>query len=85
MATTINDIREWFEDGDNGENTHMIVVVDTFDYTDFPIYVGKSEDVRATYHHLNGEKMQKVMEVYSYKDSFEEQAGGRVDRFFNFD
>jgi len=81
--TTVDDLREWFERGKKERATHMIVVCDTFDHEDYPVYVKKTEDVReVTKKYALGENMQRIMEVYSYKKTFEEQSGRRV---FNYD
>jgi hypothetical protein len=73
MATTIEDLKAWFEEGKAKKATHMIVVCDTFDYEDFPIYVRAGEDVGVELTKRNGQNMQKVMEVYSYKKPFDQQ------------
>lgn len=73
MATTRADIESWF--GGEYYNFHlslergktkpeyMIVVCDTFDYDDYPVYCTR-EDFAATYAAYNGKNMQKIMEVY---------------------
>lgn len=83
MGTTREEIREWLARGKAEGATHMIVVVDTFDYEDYPVFVKPDQDVRKVHEEYNGKNMQRVMEVYSYKKDLEEQiAQGRV---FNFD
>jgi hypothetical protein len=63
-----------FEEGKKEGATHMIVVCDTFDYEDFPVYVKKGEDVREIVQkYKDPDRMSKVMEVYSYKKTFEGQ------------
>ena len=64
MATKA-EIAQWFEQGKkNSENTHMIVVCDTFNYEDYPVYVKNGESVQKIEDQCNRESMQKVMEVY---------------------
>jgi hypothetical protein len=65
MATTKEDISGWIKNGKEQGATHMIVVCDTFDWEDYPVYVMPTEDVKAKYAHYNGPNMQKVMEVYN--------------------
>lgn len=67
MAATRDDISRWFDDGVAEGATHMIIVTDTFDWEDFPVYVlpGQSARVQADDH--RSRSMQKVMEVYSLK------------------
>lgn len=83
MATTREDIREWLERGKTEEATHLIVVVDTFDHEDYPVYVHKGENVHNVYNEYNGKNMQRVMEIYSYAKDLEEQLA--EPRARNFD
>jgi hypothetical protein len=78
----IFDIRKWFENGNIDNNTHMIVVCDTFDWDDYPVYVSKDQNVRKRYDQIHGVNMQIVMEVYSYSISIEEQLN--QTKCFNF-
>ena len=80
--TTRQDIRSWFDDGVAQNATHMIVVCDTFDHEDYPVYVYPGQDVRATYDEHNGKNMQRVMEVYHLGSSQEKQL--QEHRAFNF-
>lgn len=74
MAASYNDIKFWFERGmSQKDKTHMIVVCDTFDYDDYPVYVSKDEDVKTVEKNCNSESMQKVMEVYNLAKDMEEQ------------
>lgn len=74
MAASRQDIQRWLEEGRSKGATHMLVVCDTFDYDDYPVYVyeeGKGPsmsftDVNKAFKRYNGPNMQKVMEVYSY-------------------
>ena len=63
--TTKAEIKTWFEDGEGIAATHMIVMCDTFDYEDYPIYVLPGEDAKAIAEFKNGSNMQRVMEVYN--------------------
>ncbi len=73
MGTTRNDIRNWLSQRQNKDITHMLVVCDTFDWTDYPVYVSRNENVSEVYDDYHGPNMQKVMEVYSYNRDIEEQ------------
>jgi hypothetical protein len=56
--------RGWIIEGLRRGATHVIVVTDTFDYSDYPVYVQPEEDfatIRAKY---NGQNMQRVMESF---------------------
>jgi hypothetical protein len=74
MATTKEDIRQWLEEGNEKGATHMIVVLDTFDYEDYPVYVSMSENVGDNIaKYSNPNEMSRVIEVYSYKLPLEPQ------------
>jgi len=73
MATSRANIREWFERGIDEEATHMIVVCDTFDHEDYPVFVSAGQDARKVASGYNGENMQRVMEVYNLSMDMEEQ------------
>jgi hypothetical protein len=62
----------------------MLVVCDTFDYDDYPVYVKPGEDPRQkaeTYQ--RGENMQRLMECYSLSMSKEDQM--KEHRAFHWD
>lgn len=65
MAASRADIENWFDRGVKAKNTYLIVVCDTFDHDDYPVYVGKGEDFYEVYdRYSGGQNMQRVMEVY---------------------
>lgn len=49
--------------------THVIIVCDTFDHEDYPVYVKAGESVKERFAHYNGPNMQRVMEVYDLTES----------------
>jgi len=63
MATSLNEIGDWFDTGKSLGKDFMIIACDTFDHEDYPIYCTKDE-VRSKYNSHNGQNMQIVMEVY---------------------
>lgn len=82
--TTHKDIKEWLQYGRKRKDiTHMLVVCDTFDWEDYPVYVKKGENCREIYQKYQGPNMQKVMEVYSYNKNLEKQLRERSS--FHFD
>jgi hypothetical protein len=82
--TTKEDIQVWFNDGRARKDlTHMLVVCDTFDYEDYPVYVSRDKSVRDVFEEYNGKNMQKVMEVYSYRKNLQLQLNEK--RAFHFD
>ena len=82
MGTSKEDIKRWLKQGKKEKATHVIVVCDTFDYEDYPVYVMKNEDVHKVYDEHNGKNMQRVMEVYNLSKDIDEQLNTR--RAFNF-
>ena len=64
MATTKDDIRQWFQSGIKSGATHMIVVCDTYDWDDYPVYVRQEENVGEKVLEYHRKNMQKGMEVY---------------------
>ena len=71
MAATKEFIRNWLQRATK-EDTHMLVVLDTFDYLNYPIFVNKNEDVNNKIKHYS-ENMQRVVEVYNLSIDLESQ------------
>jgi hypothetical protein len=71
--TTKDKIRSWLERAKQENATHMLVVCDTFDYEDYPVFVSESENVREVESKFDGTNMQRVMEVYSLNMDIEKQ------------
>jgi hypothetical protein len=86
MATSKADIRHWLKRGlaDTRKPTHCIIVCDTFDYEDYPVYVFPGEDVRDVEkkNSLSAGNMQRVMEVYNLALPIEAQL--EENRSFNY-
>ena len=79
--TTREDIKQWLERADP-EDTHMIVVCDTYDWDDYPVFVKNNQDVREIEKEYQGKSMQKVMEVYRLDLDHEQQLDS--GRSFNY-
>lgn len=72
--TTKEEIRSWLDEGKKQDSTHMLVVCDTYDWEDYPVYVKPIEDVNKKIAEYSDPNMaQKIMEVYSYALDLEEQ------------
>lgn len=78
MATTVGDLKLWFDAGLDEGARYMIIVCDTFDHDDYPIYVRLDDDFYEKYDGHDGKNMQRIMEVYDLKKSWESQQAGRV-------
>ena len=63
MSSSIQDLKRWFAAGVEAKASHMIVVCDTFDYEDYPVYAGLDNFWRL-YDEHDGKNMQRIMEVY---------------------
>lgn len=81
MAATKEDIVRWFDTGKEKKATHLIVVCDTYDWDDYPVYVEKGQDVYEVAAKYQGKNMQKIMEVYNLSMDKEKQM--KEDRTFN--
>jgi hypothetical protein len=78
VGTTHEEIRDWLQRGKEQGATHMLVVCDTYDREDYPVYVLRGQVAKQVYDEYNGPNMQRVMEVYSYgRDLSEQLAEGR--------
>ncbi len=71
MSTTKSDIRNWINNGIKQNATHLLVIVDEFDWEDYPVYVHLSQDtapvatMRKHIDFYNNQSMQRVIEVYN--------------------
>ena len=48
--------------------THIISVCDTFDYTDYPVYVASDEDVNDVKKRYYNKNMQRINEIIELKN-----------------
>jgi hypothetical protein len=74
-------IKSCFKRAKSQGASHMIMVVDTFNYEDYPVFVMPWEDVQKRVNEMNSKNMQKVMEVYDVSLGWDRQSQGKV---FNF-
>lgn len=63
MAANRNTIEGWIKQGQDNKSTHVIIVCDTYDYDDYPVFVSTEQDVREVIKNLGS--MQRVVEVYN--------------------
>ena len=82
MAASKQDIRDWFQRGVGGGATHMIIVCDTFDQEDYPVYVKPGEDPHEQAKDYRGE-FSRVMEVYAMHLDMEAQLA--EERAFHYE
>lgn len=87
MAASKEDIVGWVKAGAKKKGcTHVLIVCDTFDYDDYPVYIMEGQDVRKEASANNGPNMTRLMEVYSLmgKHTVEAQLA-QTGRVFNYD
>lgn len=82
MPTTREDIKGWLERGKTKGASHMLVVCDTYDWSDYPVFVMPGEDAHEKGKQNNGPNMTKLMEVYNLSKDWDEQLGQH--RSFNY-
>ena len=64
MVTTKEDIRGWLERGKEKNATHVVVMCDSFDYQDYPVFIESHENIHTRLQELAKGEMQRIMEVY---------------------
>ena len=64
---------EWFKKGKARGKTHMIVVCDTFGWSDYPVYVAEGQDPHKVAERYDRAEMQEIMEVYDLRRDMDEQ------------
>lgn len=80
MPASRNNLRQWFLEGVATGATHLVVVCDTYDYEDYPVWVWPEQDVRkiVAAYSLRAGNMQKVMEVYKLTMDMEQQLASQA-------
>ncbi len=74
MGISRRDLENWYNQGVQDKKTHMIVVCDTFDWEDFPVYVKKDQNFYSVYDQYSGGKnMARIMEVYDLNANKQDQ------------
>lgn len=73
MAATRNDIAGWLARGKSLGATHCVVVTDTLDYSDYPVFVKPGGSVQEKVALYDCKGMQRVKEVYDLTKDLEEQ------------
>jgi hypothetical protein len=73
MSTSRSDIERWYKSGKSQNKKWLIVVCDTFDYEDYPVYASTDKEFWYEYDHHNGQNMQCIMESYDLTKSLDSQ------------
>ena len=64
MGTSLSDLKRWFEEGKAERHAYLIVVCDSFDHEDYPLYADTLPQFWELYDSHDGTNMQRIMEVY---------------------
>jgi len=73
MATTKEDIVGWIKKGKDKGSKFLIVVCDTFDHEDYPVFCKDASECKKQYENHNGKNMQRIMEVYDLRKEIDPQ------------
>lgn len=82
--TTPEDISRWFDKGKKKSATHMIIVCDTSDFKDYPVYVSPKENAQAKVaeYHSRAHPLQVVRMVF--KLSIDKKSQLKAKHPYNF-
>jgi len=73
MAASMHSISGWFDEGVTLGHKWMFVVVDKFDYEDYPVYAKTDKQFWATKEDLAKTPMTGIMETYNLEENKAEQ------------
>lgn len=65
--TTREMIEKWIQRGKEENCSHLLVVCDTFEFEDYPVYIQRTDDIQAKIYKYSN-NMQRVLEVYNLDD-----------------
>jgi len=82
-AATKSNLIKWFQKGVRNNQSHMIVVCDTYNYDDRPIYTNSLEEFKEEYKKvISSHGNETIMEVYDLKVDIDFQIN--EDRAFHY-
>lgn len=67
------DIKRYLEKGKKNGSKYMLMVCDTFDYEDYPVYVEENEKLVDVINKYDGKNMQKILEIYNLEIDIDKQ------------
>lgn len=73
MAASLDDIKRWVNSAKERNCTHLIVVCDSCDFDDYPVYVSKDEDINERIEYYRKAEMQRIMEIYNMSMDLDSQ------------
>ena len=60
------EIENRVREGNTGEYSHAIICCDRYDYSDYVVYVRRSEDIHAIISEISSKPLTSIIEVYNY-------------------
>lgn len=72
-AATRSEVEEWVQEAQRRGATHLIVMVDTFDWEDYPVYIMGDQNINEELSKRSGKNMQRVVEVYNMQMNIKKQ------------
>lgn len=83
MTATTDDLDRWIKQGIKQKATHLIIMHDTFDHDNYPVFVKPGENALAIANSKGGSNMQVVEECYNLRKPIEPQKAKH--RCFDYD
>lgn len=68
MAATKQDVDRWIAKAKKIGATHIISMCDSYDYSDYPVYVMPGEDLKKVWEQCNSKSMQFSNEIITIKE-----------------
>jgi len=66
MTLTRKEKEEWISQAGSMRTSFLIIVCDTFDWDDYPVYVMPGQDIKERFDHFNNKNMQKIIEIFEF-------------------
>ena len=73
MPALLKEIKKWLEDAKSKGSGFLIVMCDTFDNDDYPIFIEKGEDIKEEVKKLHRKDMQRAVEIYDMDKDLDSQ------------
>ena len=72
-VTSVEIIKVWLKQAEKKGCTHLMVVCDDFDHSDYPVYIMPAMNVTKEYENKHRKNMSRVMEIYNLSMDIEKQ------------
>ncbi|KKM82799.1 hypothetical protein LCGC14_1315970 [marine sediment metagenome] len=73
MSASEKEIKGWIEEAQRQKSSHLLIITDTFDYDNYPVFAHGKKDCMKKIEEYNDINMQKVEEVYNMRRSIKKQ------------